>query len=100
LQSHPQDGNLTLVAAHHCEGLMIVCLCRAISDRAIQRAIDAGATTVKQVGQACGAGTGCGACKVQISQMLQGTTPIAGPATVCAKGNCAPAAQAVASSAA
>lgn len=81
---------------------MIVCVCRAVSDRVIRRAVDAGACTVRQVGAACGAGTDCGGCKAQIAQLLQGATPIAAPAmAACAQGDgCAERAPALASSAA
>jgi bacterioferritin-associated ferredoxin len=50
--------------------IMIVCLCRSVTDRAIRAAIDAGATTMEEVGQACRAGTGCGACRIVIEEML------------------------------
>ena len=80
---------------------MIVCVCRAVSDRVIRRAMETGANTVKQVGAACGAGTDCGGCKVQISQLLRGATPIAGAGvTACAQGNCAACVPSLASSAA
>jgi len=41
---------------------MLVCLCKVVSDKDIRRAIDDGATNVKQVAKCTGAGTGCGAC--------------------------------------
>jgi len=41
---------------------MIVCLCRAVSDRAIRAAVAAGAATPTAVADACGAGSGCGQC--------------------------------------
>ena len=50
--------------------LMIVCLCANVSDREIAAVIAAGATTVKEVGRRCGAGTGCGACKPLIRECL------------------------------
>lgn len=49
---------------------MIVCICRAVSDRTVRAAIAAGAATVKQVGQACGAGTCCGACRPQLYKLI------------------------------
>ena len=79
---------------------MIVCVCRAVSDRVVRRAIDAGACTVRQVGAACGAGTDCGTCKAQISQLLQGVTPIAGPSTARPEASGAVAVPALASTAA
>jgi bacterioferritin-associated ferredoxin len=41
---------------------VLVCLCYPKSDREIDAVIDDGAQTVQEIGQRCGAGTGCGAC--------------------------------------
>lgn len=49
---------------------MIVCVCRAVSDRTIRAAIAEGAKTVQQVSQACRAGDSCGACCPTISRMM------------------------------
>ncbi len=49
---------------------MIVCLCANVSERELVATIAAGATTVKEVGRRCGAGTGCGACKPLIRECL------------------------------
>jgi len=49
---------------------MIVCLCANVSERQLAATIAAGATTVKEVGRRCGAGTGCGACKPLIRECL------------------------------
>lgn len=49
---------------------MIVCCCRAVSDRAIRAARDAGARTLEAVGAATGAGTCCGACHDTIGRIL------------------------------
>lgn len=49
---------------------MIVCLCANVSERELVETIQAGATTVKEVGRRCGAGTGCGACKPLIRECL------------------------------
>ncbi len=45
---------------------MIVCLCKAVTDRDVARAIDGGARTVDEVTRCTGAGTGCGACREAI----------------------------------
>jgi bacterioferritin-associated ferredoxin len=50
---------------------MIVCICRRVSDRTVLRVIEEGASTVDEVGRACGAGTGCGACQDHIAGMLE-----------------------------
>lgn len=49
---------------------MIVCLCEAVSDRAIRAARDAGAQTLEAVAAATGAGTGCGCCHGTIAKIL------------------------------
>lgn len=50
---------------------MYVCLCKVASDKDVKAAIDDGARTVDQVGEVCGAGTGCGACRPMIHEMLE-----------------------------
>lgn len=49
---------------------MIVCLCHGVSERVIRQAAQQGAGSVKDVGRACGAGTGCGACVDDVEQVL------------------------------
>ncbi|MEZ4404251.1 MAG: (2Fe-2S)-binding protein [Kofleriaceae bacterium] len=49
---------------------MIVCLCYAVRDRDLDAAIAGGAATVEEVGRACGAGTGCGACLGDVEDSL------------------------------
>ncbi|WP_242346191.1 (2Fe-2S)-binding protein [Anaeromyxobacter terrae] len=49
---------------------MIVCICRAVSDRAIRSARDAGAGSVEAIGAATGAGTCCGCCRGTIARIL------------------------------
>lgn len=56
---------------------MIVCLCRAVSDRAIRTARDRGAGSVEAIGAATGAGTCCGCCRGTIARIL--AEPRAGP---------------------
>ncbi len=50
---------------------MIVCLCKGVSGKRVQRAIDDGASDLESVGRACGAGTDCGACHGEIDAMLR-----------------------------
>jgi bacterioferritin-associated ferredoxin len=49
---------------------MIICLCKGISDKHVRDAIGRGAATVEDVGDDCGAGTGCGSCHSMIEMML------------------------------
>ena len=48
---------------------MIVCLCRGKSDRDVLKAIDAGASSIRDL-QRCGIGTDCGSCHGLLRQML------------------------------
>jgi bacterioferritin-associated ferredoxin len=49
---------------------MVVCICRAVSDRTIEGAIRDGASTLADVARSCRAGTGCGACHGQVNEMI------------------------------
>jgi len=49
---------------------VLVCICHPASEREIDAVIDDGARTVQEVGQKCGAGTGCGACVDEIRDRL------------------------------
>jgi bacterioferritin-associated ferredoxin len=48
---------------------MIVCVCRVVSDRQIKAMAEQGATSA-EIAATCGAGTGCGACRTQIEQIV------------------------------
>ena len=50
---------------------MYVCLCKGVSDRVVRQCIREGARSLQQVGQECGAGTDCGACRGTIREMLE-----------------------------
>lgn len=49
---------------------MILCLCKAVSDREVDDAIRRGASSTSAVGQVCGAGTDCGACVSAIEERI------------------------------
>jgi bacterioferritin-associated ferredoxin len=49
---------------------VIVCHCYGVSDRAIRRAVRAGAVTADLVARACGAGSGCGGCRGAVQEIL------------------------------
>jgi bacterioferritin-associated ferredoxin len=49
---------------------MYVCVCNAVTDREVQRAIDGGAKTRAEVTHACGAGGDCGSCHRMIEEMV------------------------------
>lgn len=45
-------------------------MCLAVCDRQIRSCIDRGARTVEDIGEASGAGTGCGGCHDHIDTLL------------------------------
>jgi NAD(P)H-nitrite reductase len=47
-----------------------VCICAAVPDTEIRSCIAQGARTVDEIGDACGAGTGCGSCLDHIDVFL------------------------------
>jgi bacterioferritin-associated ferredoxin len=53
---------------------MILCICRAVSDREVDDTIRRGANTAAAVGQTCGAGTDCGTCIGAIEDKLCGNS--------------------------
>jgi bacterioferritin-associated ferredoxin len=50
---------------------MYICLCLGVTTITVQRAIDAGARSTKQVAEACGAGSVCGRCGHTIRTMIE-----------------------------
>jgi bacterioferritin-associated ferredoxin len=54
---------------------MLVCVCRGISDREVRDVLARGATTLREVGRACGAGADCGSCRDLIRTMLAPCAP-------------------------
>ena len=48
---------------------MIVCICRGVSDRTVNQAIDDGARSVRDL-QRCGIGDQCGSCHNFLKKML------------------------------
>ena len=41
---------------------MYICVCNAVTERQVNKAIDAGATTIKDLSRQLGVGAQCGAC--------------------------------------
>ena len=54
---------------------MIVCHCQVVSDRRIRAEIEAGAVTVDEIAERCGAGGCCGSCRPTISVLLATMVP-------------------------
>ena len=50
---------------------MLICHCNGVSDRTIRRLVREGASTVVEVGHACGAGACCGGCTSSIQRIIR-----------------------------
>lgn len=49
---------------------MIICLCRAVSDREIRSLVDSGAKSMAEVRAMCGIGECCGKCARQARELI------------------------------
>jgi bacterioferritin-associated ferredoxin len=67
---------------------MYVCICKRVSDRELNRAIESGADTVHAVGEATGAGTDCGCCMDAIAGHLKQARAPRSCNGGCASGTC------------
>ncbi|MDX2418945.1 MAG: (2Fe-2S)-binding protein [Xanthomonadales bacterium] len=52
---------------------MYVCICNAVTDSDIRKAVDNGVRNMKQLGQATGCGATCGCCREIAIEILQQT---------------------------
>ena len=50
---------------------MIICLCEAVTDRAIRDTIADGCDSVREVAEQTGAGSCCGQCACDVKKMLR-----------------------------
>jgi len=50
---------------------VIICHCKAISDRTIRAAIRGGAESPREIARACGAGRVCGGCRPALRSLLK-----------------------------
>lgn len=50
---------------------MFVCMCRAVTLRTVEAAVEEGASTVRAVEQRCGAGGDCGSCRADIAAIIR-----------------------------
>ncbi|MFB7129320.1 bacterioferritin-associated ferredoxin [Kitasatospora sp. NPDC056273] len=49
---------------------MYVCMCHAVTEDQVKKAIDGGANTPRQIARGCRAGTDCGSCVRRIQALL------------------------------
>lgn len=59
---------------------MYVCICARVRECELRSAIRAGARTQRAVGNACGAGTGCGTCLDRVGDLILDEELVGGPA--------------------
>jgi bacterioferritin-associated ferredoxin len=50
---------------------MYVCVCKAVTKKSVECAIEDGAATREEVTKACGAGGDCGSCHRYIEKMIE-----------------------------
>ena len=65
---------------------MYACICHGVTVAEVSEVIADGARTEDQVGEACGAGTGCGSCLDRICAMLTAQDPLHGRTVLPAAG--------------
>jgi ferredoxin-nitrate reductase len=58
-------------------GGKVVCSCTSVDEGAIGQACERGATTLRTLMDATGAGTGCGSCRPEIASILKARTAVA-----------------------
>lgn len=61
---------------------MYVCLCNAVTDRAVREAADAGAQTLADLAAMTGCATTCGACAQVAMEMLREIRPQSFPLAI------------------
>jgi bacterioferritin-associated ferredoxin len=49
---------------------VIACSCTAVREHTVRVAVAAGARSVEEIGERCGAGTTCGGCHVLLEEIL------------------------------
>jgi bacterioferritin-associated ferredoxin len=50
---------------------MFVCLCNGVTSQAVTDLVASGASTSKQIADACGAGTDCGRCRRTLRAIIE-----------------------------
>lgn len=58
---------------------MIVCICKAVSDRHIRGLVNEGASSLREISRLTGAGTCCGKCVPQAREVLNAALSSAPP---------------------
>jgi len=50
---------------------MVLCICRAVTERQLEAAIVGGAHTLSEIAERLGAGSDCGCCRDEIEERLE-----------------------------
>ncbi len=50
---------------------MYACICHGVTESEVRSHIAAGACSPRDIGNRCGAGTGCGMCRGKLARMLR-----------------------------
>ncbi|MDN5917443.1 MAG: (2Fe-2S)-binding protein [Pseudonocardia sp.] len=53
---------------------LFACICAAATESEVRHCVRSGARSVEEIGDACGAGTGCGSCLNKLDGMLMTTS--------------------------
>jgi bacterioferritin-associated ferredoxin len=64
---------LTIIRIRVHNTPMIICVCKAVSDRHIRSAVEDGATTLRDLSRELGVGTCCGKCVPEARATLSAT---------------------------
>ncbi|MDQ4119772.1 MAG: (2Fe-2S)-binding protein [Actinomycetota bacterium] len=54
---------------------MFTCICAAATESEVRDCVHTGARSVDEIGDACGAGTGCGSCVDKLGALLLSVAP-------------------------
>ncbi len=57
--------------------MAMICHCKAVRDRAIVKAVQRGATSMRAVQESCGANTMCGGCEPAVAEIIEQVTAAA-----------------------
>lgn len=50
---------------------MYACICHGVTESEVRTHIAAGACSARDIGNRCGAGTGCGMCRGKLARMIR-----------------------------
>ena len=75
---------MTIIRIRVYNGTMIICICKAVSDRHIRSAVKSGATRLRDLTRELGVGTCCGKCLPEAKATLSASLDSRGESAVLA----------------